>query len=126
VKAKEELPSLRALTRELRQLQQRGPAARFATLWIQEGLTVGGVYAGWYADDPEGDVCYGREYVPGSVERECPKCAGLGVQGDFGNAYGRRCSECHGSGYVSVPTPFDATAAARRLLAAARDAQAHP
>lgn len=60
----------------------------------------------------EGRV-YGREFIPGSVERACSWCSWEG---------GRvPCFQCHGSGRVHAPSPFDAVAAARRLLAAARD-----
>ncbi len=75
-------PTVRALTRQLRELHQRAPL-RVAVIWFQESLAE--AYAGLQLDDLEGDVCYGREQLPADGAK------------------------------------FDAVAAARRLLAAARD-----
>jgi hypothetical protein len=111
------LPSLRALTQQLRELHEAwshpDAGGEYVSLYLPG--------QGWHlavGATPDGRRIYGREYVPGSVEREGPTFDG--------DCLGGACATCHGSGYVSVPTPFDATAAARRLLAAARDAQAHP
>jgi hypothetical protein len=113
------LPSLRALTRELRALHAAW-GGEYACLYRNSatgGFYVSAVSSGNWRNDP----AYGREYVPGSVERVCPKCnpphRWIGY-----DAWGGKCSGCNGSGKTSAPSPFDATAAARRLLAAAREA----
>ena len=117
------LPSLRTLTRELRELHAAwshpDAGGEYVSLCYDENEGV------WVAHVPVNDYpwvsCYGREFIPGSVERECPKCYPPARWIGY-DAWGEKCPDCNGSGRVSVPSPFDATAAARRLLAAAREA----
>jgi hypothetical protein len=118
------LPSLRALTRELRFIHERlaeiGVAEQIVIL-VQQGVPA------WrwvvVVGNAQGPGVYARETIPGSVEREC-ECRALlrkiNARQDQIDAW--PCTTCHGTGRVHVPSPFDATAAARRLLAAARDA----
>jgi hypothetical protein len=118
------LPSLRDLTRELRALHaaRSHPDAggEYVELCLNQvdcsGTLRWEICAVGVADYMGALVSLrcGREYVPGS--RACPECDGMALSpGTFATP----CSGCDGTGHV--PTPFDATAAARRLLAAARD-----
>lgn len=123
------LPSLRALTAELRELQEAWshPEAggEYASLALATENAMKphrwGVVAVSALEVLLVERAYGHEYIPGSVERECPKCAGAGRLGDEPDFQLSWCHGCAGSGRVSVPSPFDAVAAARRLLSAARD-----
>lgn len=126
------LLTLRDLTRELRALHEAwlhpDAGGEYVSLVCEvvEGwrvAPVGMVDSLWiaYADPTREDslMSYGREYVPGSVERECGFCVAERIHAPRAAAL---CPKCHGAGRVHVPSSFDATAAARRLLAAARDA----
>jgi hypothetical protein len=111
------LPTLHALTRELRELHEAwshpDACGEYVSLYLPG--------QGWHlavGATPDGRRIYGREYIPGSVELVCPTFDGDCLSG--------ACATCHGSGRVHTPSPFDAVAAARRLLAAARDGLAHP
>jgi hypothetical protein len=122
------LPSLRALTRELRALHSAWSHPDAGGEYVKLVCQVGD---GWrvaaatqiddlwiaYADtlDERSLMAFGWEFIPGSTERECAHCKALGCPLRFD------CLICNGSGRVHAPSPFDATAAARRLLAAARD-----
>lgn len=116
------LPSLRALTAELRSLHEAwshpDAGGEYATLrrWYDPDI-LGHRWEVTAVEDGRGGVECGREWVPGPVERECPSCAKYGEHWE-----GLPCPSCDGTGRVHTPAPFDATAAARRLLAAARDA----
>jgi hypothetical protein len=107
------LPTLPALTAELRNLhaawQHPDAGGEFVALCPGDPGD-----AEWHLmlGDTVGCKPHGREYVPGSVERECPRCAN-------DPEYAEWCEECNGTGRVHGPSKFDATAAARRLLAAA-------
>lgn len=119
-----ELPSLRALTRELRELHEAwshpDAGGEYVCLICLDGSH--GERSGWRVVDVGSapNLCgsilvdVGREYVPGS--RTCEKCQFVPPSWPAVRAM---CPACAGTGHV--PTPFDATAAARRLLAAARD-----
>jgi hypothetical protein len=124
------LPSLRALTAELRALHAAwshpDAGGEYVVLVCEQQclgeppqwrvVSVGMVSSLCLAYDRVfRPMAYGREYVPGSTERECTACK------DQYPYHQARCPVCDGSGKTSVPSPFDATAAARRLLAAARD-----
>jgi hypothetical protein len=118
------LPSLRALTRELRELHEawshpdaggeyvaltliHDDVVRKPRRWrVRVFDSAGATYTG----DPQ----FGREFIPGSALTSCA-CAKHVWQVRL------QCNACNGSGRVSTPSPFDAVAAARRLLAAARE-----
>jgi hypothetical protein len=122
------LPSLRELSRELRELHIAWSHPDAGGEYVRLCLTteadaehtpyprVWGVHAATQIDS----LClvrgcaFGWEYVPGS--RACKVCDGMALSpGTFATP----CSGCDGTGHV--PSDFDATAAARRLLAAACD-----
>lgn len=115
-----ELPTLRALTRELRELHEAwshpDAGGEFVALWLDSdvGEPAWRAHAVSWIGFHRG--CYGHEYVPGT--RACGSCAGTGRHEPEMPCAGK-CDACDGTGHV--PTPFDAIAAARRLLAAARD-----
>ncbi len=131
------LPSLRALTAELRALHDAwshpdagGEMVALMCVsdepWMDPLPLRWAVYAVtqvdslWVWKDPPAEsfvvsrgpvsFVFGREYVPGTRACWANTCV---------NGAASYCPECFGTGHV--PTPFDATAAARRLLAAARD-----
>lgn len=112
------LPTLRALTAELRSLHaswgSHPDVGEYVSLCPGDQED-----PGWHVmvGAEEGCRPHGREFIPGSVERECSACEGRAG----GPVDAPLCSTCNGSGRVRVPSPFDAVAAARRLLAAARD-----
>lgn len=125
------LPSLRQLTRELKDLHEAWshPEAggEYAKLVCEVGggwrvVAAGSVDDLWiaYADlsEEKSLMAYGWEYVPGSIAQVCNSC-------DL-SPEGVACPLCDGSGNVQVASVFDATAAARRLLAAARDGLGKP
>jgi hypothetical protein len=121
------LPSLRALTRELRELHAAwncadasgGDAVCLALISDEHGEVPGwrvmpcdnvaSIHRSVLADTAHAPI-----EIPGSVERACPTCDNE-PDGPWD------CDNCKSTGRVHVPSPFDATAAARRLLAAARD-----
>jgi hypothetical protein len=128
------LPSLRALACELRALHEAWSHPDAGGEYVTLALEAGNVAPAWRVVavsqvgsmylilwDGVTPMRFGHEYVPGSVERECSWCDPKGSGDGAGHLAGLACPECDGSGRVSVPSPFDATAAARRLLAAARD-----
>jgi hypothetical protein len=128
--ARPPLPSLRALTRELRALHDAwshpdagGEYARLvceclgcvSPYYQWRVYAAGQIDSVWVAHRDEGGaLVYGWEYIPGSVERQCPDCPA--------GCPDVKCGTCDDTGRVSSPSPFDAVAAARRLLAAAREA----
>jgi hypothetical protein len=122
VSAPPEFPSLRALTAELRALHDAWSHPEAGGEYVELVQTLRPDSDTQFQWTPEpvgvfGGPAYGREFIPGSTERECSWC-----DGEHNPFAGQACPECDGSGRVSTPSPFDATAAARRLLAAARDA----
>lgn len=63
-----ELPSLEEITRQLRALNERTTTvAGSAGVWV--GLWVSGIvtppYVGYHGPAEDGDVCHGREWLPG-------------------------------------------------------------
>lgn len=122
------LPSLRALTAQLK--AWRALTAQLKALhepYVSLFETPFGFSLSFTHEEGlgEGWRAHGREFIPGSVERECAYCQGQGD--DWRSCLLTKCGcrfpcpVCNGNRKVSAPSTFDATAAARRLLAAARD-----
>jgi hypothetical protein len=116
------LPSLRALTRELRELRDAWshPDAGGAYVLLvchYDPETLSHQWRARIADlgDPDA-IQYGYEYIPGT--RGCGVCGGRPQRRDASGVKYFHCAMCDGG---HVPPNFDAVAAARRLLAAARD-----
>lgn len=117
------LPSLRALTRELRELREAwshpdaGGGEAALTLIHDDVVHKPRRWRVRAVDPQVWGVQYGREYIPGSCS--CPaECNAGRTAGGF-DGYDVECLRCQGTGHVH--SDFDAVAAARRLLAAARD-----
>lgn len=112
------LPSLRALTAELRDLHEAWShphaGGEYVSLHQREHDYRVGVSCTYTGHE------FGREYVPGSVEAPCDCRGGWRVTREEEGGP-ESCRRCGGTGRVHAPSSFDATAAARRLLAAARD-----
>lgn len=128
------LPGLRQLTPELRSLHLHwshpDAGGEYVSLCrFQGGLArlAGHAHYELVPGATEGPDTAGREYIPGS--RQCPDCPEEPTKTALRNMHPARtlanaakkaqCKTCNGSG--QVPSPFDAPAAARRILAAARD-----
>lgn len=119
------LPSLRALAAELRALHEAWsrPEAGGGTVCLARVYDPDRLGHEWRVEcvGDSGGIEFGSEDIPGSREVECTCRNGWRIRASEPGGP-ESCRACGGAGRVHVPTPFDATAAARRLLAAARDA----